>query len=146
MAAEAQAPLGDTELLIVLEPQWPVFGFLEEAKPTEGSSLEKHDMKTKIPQNPAARKNLRRGCAGFHPSWQIKKSSSFSAFITGCYPPAGFYQEELSVEDKTCTSQEFKKKNLKKENQQRSFHLSILSNTLPCQETLIQVYSFRSGY
>lgn len=55
------------ELLIVLELQTNVFGFLEEAKPTEGSSLEKHDMKTKIPQNPTARKNLRGGLCRVSP-------------------------------------------------------------------------------
>lgn len=59
MAAEAQAPLGAADCSGAANQC--LWFFLEEAKATEGSSLEKHNMKTKIPQNPAARKNLRGG-------------------------------------------------------------------------------------
>lgn len=58
MAAEAQAPLGAADCSGAAN-QW--FWFLER------SSLEKQDMKTKIPQNPAARKNLRWGLCRVSP-------------------------------------------------------------------------------
>lgn len=75
---------------------------------------------------------------GFHPGQQCTESG-----ITGLCPRAGFYQTAAVGKHKAHRFQRIKGKNI---NQQRSFHLNTLSKTLPHQETLIQVYSLRSGY